>query len=326
MTTQFNPITSHRAICENTADGSRASFPLTHRLAAIKNVNTQSGIKTVSDGASHSSTRPPVLAATARSLATASLASYAPLSNVPDPDAVFCETGEAGLNQAVAKPVKNLYRNPVSKNGACPPPYHGGTKSHVIYNIKLETYIRDTLLTEVNRHGSPPLWLRPLAVVASWFGFHGVGQTNCMSCATAVADTLKTSNLHTALTDLRGGRPDRFATFDKVSRTLFDSAGELADKLRNSGDINAVVTVERPGWRRLFSPVSGHACNIIKAGDTLHLVDAQKKRHVTVSQTQDKAAVHKALLQFLGPVATISRAISLGNIGFFPSPPIERQD
>ncbi|NDL61875.1 toxin glutamine deamidase domain-containing protein [Acerihabitans arboris] len=247
-------------------------------------------------------------------------ANHAGSRPVPDDDEDWTSVADSLRAAVDSLPVKTAYRNPAQPKCARPPRYPALPGENTVYAIRLKTYIRETVLNEVNPDGRPPLWLRPLAAVASWLGIHGVGQTNCLSCATAVADTLRQGVLHRADPHLRGGSPDEFATFGNVSRTLFDSTGELAGRLGQGGDINAVLTLVRPRWRRLFSPVAGHACNIIKTGDIIHLVDAQKKSYVTVDQTHGQAAIHKALLRFLGPLSADRGAISLGNIGFYPPP------
>ncbi|WP_413728661.1 toxin glutamine deamidase domain-containing protein [Sodalis sp. RH19] len=213
-------------------------------------------------------------------------------------------------------PVKALCRNTELPGGLQPPEFRQSSGKNAIYNIRLETYIRDTLLMEVNHRGRPPFWLRPLATVASWLGFHGVGQTNCVSCATAVADTFKTGILHGAIPDMRGGSLNTFETCQDVAMTRYDSVAQLADKLKNCGDINAVVALRRPSWYKLFSSVDGHAVNIVKAGDTLHLIDAQKKIHILLDGTLDQGTKYQKLLRFIGPMSADEGAITLADIGF----------
>lgn len=234
-----------------------------------------------------------------------------------------------------------------------PPPYSaaaGNDREKKAFQESMDNYIKTTLLPEVNRYGKPPLLLRPIAKVLDWFGCKGFGETNCLSCATAVADTFKQGTTHRALPTLRGGRVDQFATLAPLGRTMFGSVEELADKLHKSdelaakrqknGDINAVLNITRPFWRSLFSPVSGHASNIIKIGDTIRLVDAQKKVYKTIElnpdvsrhiknnpsiplneallthQKNDRAKIVEALTRFIGPVASGFGAITTIDVGF----------
>lgn len=63
-------------------------------------------------------------------------------------------------------------------------------------------YVESYLLENVNRNGTAPLLLRPLAALLALFGIHGFGQKNCVSCATAVIDSLENDMPLIAVADL----------------------------------------------------------------------------------------------------------------------------
>jgi len=202
------------------------------------------------------------------------------------------------------------------------------------YTGKLGNYIRNTLLPQINQQGKAPLLLRPLAAIASWSGYHGVGQTNCLSCAASVADTLKQGILHKAFPTLRGSSPFHFTTLQEAQNAgrvrLLNSVDQLASYLMgDTGNLNVVLTINRPKafWRRLFSSVDGHACNIIKTGNIIHLVDAQKKcyiRHeLNPAPTDGNPGVPRItsrledpLKLFIGAVAPKGYSLRLYNVGW----------
>ncbi|WP_413733126.1 toxin glutamine deamidase domain-containing protein [Sodalis sp. RH20] len=293
---------------------------LTNKITAINNGGTTSLNKEILDSTSHSVDNPGSkhAAVWSKAIVQQGLNEAAPL---PGPDTSneedeFCIFDVPAPGAGDTSPVKALCRNTELPGGLQPPEFRQSSGKNAIYNIRLETYIQDTLLTEVNHRGRPPFWLRPLATVASWLGFHGVGQTNCVSCATAVADTFKTGTLHGAIPDMRGGSLNTFETCQDVAMTRYDSVAQLADKLKNCGDINAVVALRRPSWYKLFSSVDGHAVNIVKVGDTLHLIDAQKKIHIPLDGTLDQGTKYQKLLRFIGPMSADEGAITLADIGF----------
>ncbi len=215
-----------------------------------------------------------------------------------------------------------------------PPPGYGKAD----YSNELKKYIPDTLIPIVNQQGKAPLWLRPLAAIASWFGYYGVGQTNCLSCAASVADTLKQGKLYQAFPTQRGGKPSDFntlqETIDDGKVSLMDSVVRLASHLANSGDLNIVLTIKRPPslWRNMFRWVDGHACNIIKAGNNIFLVDGQKKVHTLCNLSADHelsteqadaliaklaARITPELKRFVGAVdSTDSACLTLYNVGW----------
>lgn len=180
-----------------------------------------------------------------------------------------------------------LRTNPKAPESQTPPPrYPGPTADKTFYAEQVTRYIDGTLLHDVNHQGRAPWALRPLAAVCRWLGIHGVGQTNCVSCATAVADTLKQGVAYRAIPDLKGAKISEFEHFQDLGATLYPSPQQLFQRLvRDPKDINGILTIVRPKswWRKLFSPVDGHACNIIKTGSVLHLVDSQKRIYVTLN-------------------------------------------
>jgi hypothetical protein len=194
------------------------------------------------------------------------------------------------------------------------------------YSKRLEFYILNTLIPKVNQHGEAPFWLRPLAAVAAWLGYHGVGQTNCLSCAASVADTLKEGVLHQAFSTLSDISPSKFSTLQNPLKTyeeeLIDSIEDLASYLNNSPvNLNIVLTIKRPSsfWRRLFSAVDGHACNIIRTGSDLHLVDAQKRRYKLVNMTSANRLSEDlitVLQEFIGAVSPEKRSLVPYNVGW----------
>lgn len=210
------------------------------------------------------------------------------------------------------------------------PPRYGACD----YADKLGEYISRTLIAKVNQQGKAPLLLRPLAAIASWFGYHGFGQSNCLSCAASVADTLKQGKMYQAFPTQRGGRPSEFATLQNaVNITRLDSVEQLASHLTVSGDLNIVLTIKRPPslWRRIFHWVDGHACNIIKTGDTLFLVDAQNKKYTLCNISRDDelsneradvlraklaADIRPELTRFVGAVDLADGSLQLYNVGW----------
>lgn len=210
------------------------------------------------------------------------------------------------------------YRTLIVTDGLRPPTYSPAAGQREAYKNELSDYLRGPILKEVNRHGASPLWLRPLAWVCGLFGFHGVGQTNCLSCATAVADTLKKGQLHCADPTLRGGSPSQFSTLSHAEGGMFGSLAAMLDKANAQPQCNVVLCVKRPRsvWRRLFSPTDGHACNVVKVDQTLFLVDAQKRRCRTLSLTDDRAIQLRQIAHFLGPIASGPGCLQWFDVGF----------
>lgn len=219
-------------------------------------------------------------------------------------------------------PAQAEYRTLVVTQGRHPPTYSSAAGQREAYKDELSSYLRGPLLKEVNRHGTSPLWLRPVAWVCGLFGFHGVGQTNCLSYATAVADTLKEGQLHCADPTLRGGSPSQFSTLNNAQGGMLDSIEGMLVRANAQPQCNAVLCVRRPRsfWRRLFSPTDGHACNVVKVDQTLFLVDAQKRRCQTLSTTGDRANQLRQITQFLGPIASGPGCLQWFDVGFERSP------
>ncbi|MBT9431471.1 hypothetical protein JZM24_03580 [Candidatus Sodalis endolongispinus] len=215
------------------------------------------------------------------------------------------------------------YRTLIVTEGCHPPTYSPAAGQREAYRDELSRYLRGPLLKEVNRHGTSPWWLRPVAWVCGLFGVHGVVQTNCLSCATAVADTLKEGQLHCADHTLRGGSHSQFSTLNNAQGGMLDSIEAMLDKANAQPQCNAVLCVKRPRsfWSRLFSPTDGHACNVVKVDQTLFLVDAQKRRCQTLSITGDRANQLRQITHFLGPIAYGPGCLQWFDVGFerFPA-------
>ncbi|CNH88758.1 Uncharacterised protein [Yersinia thracica] len=172
------------------------------------------------------------------------------------------------------------------------------------YRAGKDAYLGAVLLKEINRDGKAPLWLRPLAALLSFFGIQGFGQTNCVSCATAVVDTLTDNSLYRALPELRGAR------VAGNMLTLLQSglsAQVFADHLsgyKKDNELFAVIAINRPALRSwLPGAIDGHACNLIKFKDSniIHLFDAQKMKHFSC-ELSEIAGSHAEILDFLGSI------------------------
>ncbi|HDL6963726.1 TPA: hypothetical protein PXM28_003071 [Yersinia enterocolitica] len=181
-----------------------------------------------------------------------------------------------------------------------------------------DRYLPDYLLNRVNSEGKPPLLLRPLAALLALFGIHGFGQTNCASCATAVAETLESNVLHQAMPKLRGA--DVIGIMSLPIKSVA-SAAELISQLKKyefTDELNGVLAIHRPKrWQWLPGATQGHACNLIKFKDSnlIHFFDAQKKTHLSFdlsisqqekplnSTDQQKLSNQEAQIsKFLGPI------------------------
>ncbi|MGT3291039.1 hypothetical protein [Yersinia enterocolitica] len=194
-----------------------------------------------------------------------------------------------------------------------------------------DRYLSDYLLNCVNAEGKPPLLLRPLAALLALLGIHGFGQTNCASCATAVAETLESNVLHQAMPKLRGadvkgimGLPvnsgesfdERLTKLQQLKST--DDPLTILQQLKLEDELNGVIVIHRPArWQWLPGATQGHACNLIKFKDSnlIHFFDAQKKTHLSFdlsisqqekplnSTDQKKLSNQEAQIsKFLGPI------------------------
>ncbi len=257
-----------------------------------------------------------------RDFITAGIANNKPrnISSYADYDCL----DEAADFDEMDKPAENEFYRPsgIRASEFQPVPDHRNTG----YTDDLTEYLLNTLIPRVNLRGKAPWWLRPLAAFAAWFGYHGLGQTNCLSCAASVADTLKQRVLHQAFPRLRGSSPSMFSTLQRVLDAggvkALDSTEDLATFLNSSRvNLNIVLTINRPAsfWRRLFSSVDGHACNIIRTGECLHLVDAQKRRYNLVNMTSANRLskdLITALQEFVGAVSPEERSLMLYHVGW----------
>ncbi|EOI6587799.1 toxin glutamine deamidase domain-containing protein [Yersinia enterocolitica] len=193
-----------------------------------------------------------------------------------------------------------------------------------------DAYLDAVLLKEVNRDGKAPLWLRPLAALLALLGIHGFGQTNCASCATAVAETLEKNDVYLAMPKLRGadvkgimGLPvnsgksfderltklQQLKPEDKLLTKLqqlksTDDPLTILQQLKREDELNGVIVIHRPArWQWLPGATQGHACNLIKFKDSnfIHFFDAQKKTYVEchLNNIVGKGA---QISKFLGPI------------------------
>lgn len=180
-----------------------------------------------------------------------------------------------------------------------------------------DAYLDAVLLKEVNRDGKAPLWLRPLAALLALLGIHGFGQTNCASCATAVAETLEKNDVYLAMPKLRGadvkgimGLPvnsgksfdERLTKLQQLKST--DDPLTILQQLKREDELNGVIVIHRPArWQWLPGATQGHACNLIKFKDSnfIHFFDAQKKTYVEchLNNIVGKGA---QISKFLGPI------------------------
>ncbi|MGM7760672.1 toxin glutamine deamidase domain-containing protein [Yersinia enterocolitica] len=167
-----------------------------------------------------------------------------------------------------------------------------------------EAYLDAVLLKEVNRDGKAPLWLRPLAAFLEFFKIYGFGQTNCVSCATAVVDTLTHNTLHRALPDLRGA--GIAGNMEKQDPNGI-STKDFIEYLRNyekQGNLYAVLAIHRPAIQRLIpGATQGHACNLIKfeGSNTFYFLDTQKRTYLSCEQSKITEKIAD-IRKFLGSV------------------------
>ncbi|HEG0622181.1 TPA: hypothetical protein SB604_003651 [Yersinia enterocolitica] len=173
-----------------------------------------------------------------------------------------------------------------------------------------DKYLSDYLLHQINREGKPPLLLRPLAALLALFGIHGFGQTNCASCATAVAETLESNDVYLAMPKLRGAdvkgimglpinsgvsvnepltkqkplKPEDELRVKLQQLKSTDDPLTILQQLKHEDKLNGVIVIHRPArWQWLPGATQGHACNLIKFKDNnlIHFFDAQKKTHLS---------------------------------------------
>lgn len=227
---------------------------------------------------------------------------------------------ELAKNSASANSLK-IITNTVVPDGKKPSEFEGSK----------DRYLSDYLLNCVNAEGKPPLLLRPLAALLALLGIHGFGQTNCASCATAVAETLESNVLHQAMPKLRGadvkgimGLPvnsgesfdERLTKLQQLKST--DDPLTILQQLKREDELNGVIVIHRPArWQWLPGATQGHACNLIKFKDSnlIHFFDAQKKTHLSFdlsisqqekplnSTDQKKLSNQEAQIsKFLGPI------------------------
>ncbi|MGM7747087.1 hypothetical protein [Yersinia enterocolitica] len=227
---------------------------------------------------------------------------------------------ELAKNSASANSLK-IITNTVVPDGKKPSEFEGSK----------DRYLSDYLLNCVNAEGKPPLLLRPLAALLALCGIHGFGQTNCASCATAVAETLESNVLHQAMPKLRGadvkgimGLPvnsgesfdERLTKLQQLKST--DDPLTILQQLKLEDELNGVIVIHRPArWQWLPGATQGHACNLIKFKDSnlIHFFDAQKKTHLSFdlsisqqekplnSTDQKKLSNQEAQIsKFLGPI------------------------
>ncbi|CQJ34613.1 toxin glutamine deamidase domain-containing protein [Yersinia enterocolitica] len=227
---------------------------------------------------------------------------------------------ELAKNTAIGQ-LPTAITNTVMSGGKKPSEFAGGK----------DRYLSDYLLNRVNAEGKPPLLLRPLAALLEFFKIYGFGQTNCASCATAVAETLEKNDVYQAMPKLRGadvkgimGLPvnsgksfdERLTKLQQLKST--DDPLTILQQLKLEDELNGVIVIHRPArWQWLPGATQGHACNLIKFKDSnlIHFFDAQKKTHLSFdlsisqqekplnSTDQKKLSNQEAQIsKFLGPI------------------------
>ncbi|EKN3561905.1 TPA: toxin glutamine deamidase domain-containing protein [Yersinia enterocolitica] len=200
---------------------------------------------------------------------------------------------ELAKNSASANSLK-IITNTVVPDGKKPSEFEGSK----------DRYLSDYLLNCVNAEGKPPLLLRLLAALLALLGIHGFGQTNCVSCATAVVDTLTHNTLHRALPDLRGaGIAGNMEKQDPNGISTKDFIDYLRD-YKKQGNLYAVLAIHRPAIQRLIpGATDGHACNLIKfeGSNTFYFLDTQKRTYLSCEQSKIAEKIAD-IRKFLGSV------------------------
>lgn len=235
------------------------------------------------------------------SLSLSSLVSVSttPATDEPSFDEFSEKECESAKNTAIGQ-LPTAITNTVMSGGKKPSEFAGGK----------DRYLPDYLLNRVNAEGKPPLLLRPLAALLEFFKIYGFGQTNCASCATAVAETLEKNDVYQAMPKLRGadvkgimGLPvnsgksfderltklQQLKTGDELLTKLqqlksTDDPLTILQQLKLEDELNGVIVIHRPArWQWLPGATQGHACNLIKFKDSnlIHFFDAQKKTHLS---------------------------------------------
>lgn len=187
-----------------------------------------------------------------------------------------CEDIDSSCSGDISCPLPKAIENKKASFGIKP--------SNYVYWGSKENYLIDYLLDIVNREGKPPLLLRPLAALLALFGIHGFGQTNCASCATAVAETLEKNDVYLAMPKLRGADVKGIMGPPVNSGMSVNELLIKLQQLKSEDELNAVIVVNRPAsWQWLPGATQGHACNLIKFkdSDTLHFLDVQKKIYLS---------------------------------------------
>ncbi|WP_145483964.1 hypothetical protein [Yersinia rohdei] len=161
------------------------------------------------------------------------------------------------------------------------------------------------LSKEVNRNGKPPLFLRPLGAILAFFGVHGFFQTNCVSCATSVIDSLADSVLYRAVPELRGANVAGNMTELRQSGKSATEVIKYLSKLNENDNLIGLLAIHRQPswWRTLLSSTEGHACNVIKltGSNTVHFLDTQKKTYFSYDRDKITESNHE-IKKFLGSI------------------------
>lgn len=200
---------------------------------------------------------------------------------------------ELAKNTAIGQ-LPTAITNTVMSGGKKPSEFAGGK----------DRYLSDYLLNRVNAEGKPPLLLRPLAALLALCGIHGFGQTNCASCATAVAETLEKNDVYLAMPKLRGADVKGIMGLPVNRGKSFDERLTILQQLKLEDELNGVIVIHRPArWQWLPGATQGHACNLIKFKNSnlIHFFDAQKKAYVEcyLDNIVGKGA---EISKFLGPI------------------------
>ncbi|MFV8766204.1 hypothetical protein ACNSPB_03035 [Yersinia enterocolitica] len=200
---------------------------------------------------------------------------------------------ELAKNTAIGQ-LPTAITNTVMSGGKKPSEFAGGK----------DRYLSDYLLNRVNAEGKPPLLLRPLAALLALCGIHGFGQTNCASCATAVAETLEKNDVYLAMPKLRGADVKGIMGLPVNRGKSFDERLTKLQQLKLEDELNGVIVIHRPArWQWLPGATQGHACNLIKFKNSnlIHFLDVQKKAYVEcyLDNIVGKGA---EISKFLGPI------------------------